>query len=245
MPELTETHEFAVEGTPDIFVRNRAGSISIARGAGNQVAVRITKRARNGFLSHAIEDDLARLVVNVTQQGTRIHIETDRSEPSGIFKNIQVDIAILTPTSTNLDLRMNAGNVDIRDIAGTIESTVNAGNFDIYGATIAGRSAFTVNAGNLTFEGALAPGAALAAEVNAGNLRLRLPHNTPAHLEARTDVGSIDVDGWPVRISRRFAQQETSGPLGEQPQGTLRLRVNTGNITVRAMSLPRRMSVAR
>lgn len=235
MPEVTDTYEFPVEGTPEILVRNRAGTISIARGAASQVAVRVTKRAHDGFFSRASESDLARLVVNVTQQGSRIHVETDTSASSGLFKNVQVDIAIVAPASANLDLRMNAGNVDIRDIAGTFASTVNAGNFDLYGVTISGRSSFTVNAGNLTFDGALAAGAALDAEVNAGNLRFRLPQNTPARLEARTDVGSIDMDGWPVRVSRRIVQQEASGPLGENPQGTLRLRVNTGNITVRAV----------
>jgi hypothetical protein len=235
MPEITESYEFAVEGMPEIVVRNRAGSITIARGATGQVAIRITKRAHGHLLSTVTEDDLARIVVNVVQSGNRIRVETDQHESGGILKSYQVDIAITTPTETNLELRMNAGNVDVRDISGAIESTVNAGNFDAYGTTLARHSSLTVNAGNLTLEGALAAGGALDAEVNAGNLRLRLPHDTPANLEARTDVGSIDIDGWPVRVSRRVVQQEAAGPLGTNPQGTLRLRVNTGSISVRSM----------
>lgn len=235
MPEITESYEFAVEGTPEIVVRNRAGSITIARGAAGQVAIRVTKRAHGRLLSNATEDDLARIVVNVAQSGNRIRVETDQHETGGILKNYQVDIAIMAPAETNLELRMNAGNVDVRDISGFIESTVNAGNFDAYGITLARHSSLTVNAGNLTLEGSIAAGAALDAEVNAGNLRLRLPLNTPAKLEARTDVGSIDIDGWPITVSRRVVQQQAAGHLGTNPQGTLRLRVNTGSISVRAM----------
>lgn len=235
MPELTETYEFAIEGAPEILVRNRAGSITIERGSDHQVAVRVTKRARGHLIGHATEDDLAKIIVNVTQQGSQIRVETDQREKGGTFKTYQVDIAITAPAETNLDLRMNAGNVDVRNITGFIESTVNAGNFDAVGITLAGHSSFTVNAGNLTLEGAIAPGAELDAEVNAGNLRFRLPRETPAYLEARTDVGSIDVDDWPINLSRHIVQQRADGPLGKNPQGTLRLHVNSGSISVRAM----------
>ena len=235
MPERTESYSFAVEETPTIQVRNRAGNISITRGEAHQVSVQVTKRAHGRFFSQPSDDDLARLIVNVTQQGSHIHVETEQREMGDIFKNIQVEIAIAAPADTNLELRMNAGNVEVRDMTGPVEGTVNAGNFDAFGVTLAGRSSLTVNAGNLTLEGRVAPDAALTAEVNAGNLRLRLPRNTPAYLEARTDVGSIDVGDWPVTVSRRVVQQEASGALGENPQGRLRLRVNTGSISVQAM----------
>lgn len=235
MAELTESYEFGVEGIPTLQIRNRAGIITITRGNSGQVSVQVTKRARGRLFSQATEDDLARLVVNVSQHGSQIRVETEQRELGGILKNCQVDIAITTPAETNTELRMNAGNVEVRDIAGSVEGVVNAGNFDAFGVTLANRSSLTVNAGNLTLEGAVAAGASLHAEVNAGNLRLRLPRNTPAYLEARTDVGAIDVDGWPVSISRRMVQQEAGGALGENPQGTLRLRVNTGSITVQAM----------
>lgn len=235
MPEHTEIHEFVVEGTPTVQVRNRAGSITITRGEARQVRVQVTKRAQGRLFSQPTDDDLAKVVVHVSQHGDAIRVETEQREMGGIFKNFQVDIAIATPAESTLQLRMNAGNVDVRDISGQTECTVNAGNFDALDVTLAGHSSLTVNAGNLTLEGAVAAGASLSADVNAGNLRLRLPRDTPAYLEARSDVGSIDVDGWPVTISRRVVQQEATGPLGDNPQGTLRLRINTGSISVRAM----------
>lgn len=231
----TETYEFAVSGTPRFVVRNRAGGIRFQAGAAGQVHVTVTKRARNGLLGSASEDDLKQIEVRVARNDDTIRIEVDHERGSfGLGKQYTVDIDVTTPATADLDLRMNAGNVEIRGVSGTTEGVVNAGNFDITDGTLAGRSSLTVNAGNLTFEGAIAQGAALNAEVNAGNLRLRLPQDTPAYLEARTDVGSIDVDGWPVNYSRQIVRQEATGRLGAEPQGTLRLRVNTGNITLRA-----------
>jgi len=234
MPEVTDTYEFAVEGTPEILVRNRAGSIVIARGAARQVSVRVTKRAQGRLLGRLTEDDLARLIVNVTQQDNHIRVETDQRDLGFSLKNCQVDITITAPAESNLDLHMNAGNVEIRDITGVIASVINAGNFDALHMLLAGHSTLTVNAGNLMLEGAVTPGAALDAEVNAGNLVLRLPHETPAYLEALVHVGSIDVGGWPISVSRRVVRQEATGALGNNPQGTLRLRVNSGSISMRA-----------
>ncbi|MGH2515131.1 MAG: hypothetical protein ACRDHP_05700 [Ktedonobacterales bacterium] len=235
MPESTDTYDFTVAGTPEIRVRNRAGALTIERGATGQVAVRVTKRTHGRGFGQATETDLAGIVVTVTQQENTIRIEAERNDLAGLLKNYQVDIAVMTPAETNLDLRMNAGNVDLRDLTGVLACTINAGNLDAARLTLTGSSSCAINAGNLSLEGAIAPGAALAVEVNAGILRLRLPRDTPAHLDARTDVGSIDIDGWPVSISRRIVQQQASGPLGAHPQGTLRLRVNTGSISLRAI----------
>lgn len=231
----TESYEFTISGTPRIIVRNRAGGIRVEPGAAGQVHVTVTKRARNGLLGSASESDLERVEVQVTQNGDTIRIEADHDRSFSLGKQYTVDIEISAPATADLDLRMNAGNVEVRNISGTIEGVVNAGNFDVTGGTRSGRSAFTVNAGNLTLEGVIAQGAALDAEVNAGNMRLRLPQDTPAYLDAKTDVGTIHVDGWPVNFSRQLVRQEATGRLGTEPQGTLRLRVNTGNITLRAM----------
>lgn len=230
----TETYEFTVSGTPRIVVRNRAGGIRFEPGAAGQIHVTVTKRARNGLLGSASAADFERVEVHATRNGDTIRIEAEHNRNFGIGKQYTVDIEISAPATADLDLRMNAGNVEVRGVSGTIEGVVNAGNFDIAGSTLSGRSAFTVNAGNLTLEGGIAQGAALDAEVNAGNMRLHLPQDTPAYLDAKTDVGSIHVDGWPVNFSRQLVRQEATGRLGAEPQGTLRLRVNTGNITLRA-----------
>lgn len=230
----TETYEFAVTGTPRIVVRNRAGGIRFQSGASGQVHITVTKRARNGLLGGVSEADLEQIEVRVSQNGDTIRIETENGRGFSLGKQYTVEIDVTTPATADLDLRMNAGNVEVREITGAIEGVVNAGNLDVVGATLAGRSSLTVNAGNLNVEGTVAQGAALDAEVNAGKMRLLLPRDTPAYLDARTDVGSIDVDGWQVNYSRQIVRQEATGRLGAEPQGTVRLRVNTGSITVRA-----------
>ncbi len=232
---VTETFEFAISGIPRFVVRNRAGGVRFQAGADGQVHIVVTKRAHNGMLGGVNKADLEQIEVHVSQNGDTIRIETEDDRGFSIGKQYTVEVEVTTPATADLDLRMNAGNVEVRGIMGTIEGVVNAGNFDVIGGTLAGRCSLTVNAGNLNLEGAVARGAALDAEVNAGKMRLLLPRDTPAYLDARADVGSIDVDGWPVNYSRRIVRQEATGRLGAEPQGTVRLRVNTGSITLRAM----------
>jgi len=109
---------------------------------------------------------------------------------------------------------------------------VNAGNLEMRGVTLASGSELTCNAGNLVIAAALATGASADLRVNAGNARLRLPTGTAAYLDARTHAGSIDVSGFPVQVTRRFAQATASGALGPEPQGTLTVRVDAGNVTL-------------
>lgn len=229
----TETYEFAVGGTPRIVVRNRAGGIRFQAGAAGQVHVIVMKRARGGVLGgDASEADLAQIEVRVSQNGDTVRIETEMDRGIGLGKQYIVDVEVTTPVSADLDLHLNAGNAEVRGISGTIAGVVNAGDFDVADGMLAGRSSLTVNAGNLTLEAAIAQGAALDAVVNAGTMRLLLPRDTPAYLDARTDVGSIDVHGWPVNYSRQLVRQKATGRLGAEPQGTLQLRVNTGSITL-------------
>ena len=231
----TETYEFAVSGTPRIVVRNRAGGIRLQASADGQVHIVIKKRAHNGLLGGVSQADLEQIEVRVSQNGDTIRIETENERGISLSKPHTVEIEVSLPASADLDLRMNAGNIEVRGISGTIEGTVNAGNLDVAGGTLAGRCSCTVNAGNLNLEAAIAQGASLDAEVNAGKMRLLLPRDTPAYLDARADVGSIDVDGWPVNYSRQLVRQVATGKLGAEPVGTVRLRVNTGSITARAI----------
>lgn len=231
----TETYEFAVSGTPRLVVRNRAGDIRFQAGADGQVRIVVTKRAHDGPSGRVSQADLEQIAVRVSQNGGAIRVETENERGISLGASYTVEIAVTSPASAELDLRMNAGNIEVRGISGTIEGTVNAGNLDVAGGTLAGRCSCTVNAGNLNLETAIAQGASLDADVNAGKMRLLLPRDTPAYLDARADVGSIDVDGWPVNSSRQLVRQVVTGRLGAEPVGTVRLRVNSGSITARAI----------
>lgn len=228
----TETFEFTVQGAPRLVVRDFAGNVRLNAGQPGQVLVRVTKKAR-GLLSSGAEGDLERISVAVVQRGDTISVEAELHRHS-LGASLSADIEITVPLQAHVDLRLNAGNAEIAEIEGSVKAKVNAGNLELRGGRLEERAELECNAGNLTIATALAPQATLDASVNAGNARLRLPRATAAHFDARTHAGSIDVSGFPVAVTRRFAQQTAAGPLGPNAQGTVTVRVDAGNITLDA-----------
>jgi hypothetical protein len=232
--KVSETHEFTVGGTPTLAIRNSAGSVKITRGPEAQVGVRVTKEVRGGFFNVADEGDLEKVQVHVTQSGDTITVETEWNKSFSFLKFVTVRIEVVTPATTNVDLRLNAGNTEMRDIGGAITAKINAGNFDGTGMTLGNGSRFTINAGNLVIRGALAPTASVDFDVNAGNLDLTLPASTATTLNARTQAGSISVSGFPVHISREIVRQQATGAFGESPSGVLSIRVDAGSVRIAA-----------
>ena len=69
--------------------------------------------------------------------------------------------------------------------------------------------------------------------VSTGDVTLRLPGDTQARLDARTNVGSITVNGWPLNATRMNRVGATAnGPLGDSPTAAIHVRVDSGDITV-------------
>jgi hypothetical protein len=230
---ITETHEFAVGARPTLAVRNRAGTLALAAGADGQVHVRVTRRAR-GIPARLSEAELAQVPVQVVQEGDTIRIAAREAEEFHPGREYSVDFEIVLPRTCMLDLHVNAGTVEARGLQATATAQLNAGTLELRDTVLTGDNRLEVNAGTISLDGALAPGATLSAEVNVGKLQMRLPHETAVELTAKTDVGSVSVDGWPVQITRRIMTQEASGRLGTEPRGSLRLHVNTGSIALSA-----------
>lgn len=230
----TQQHEFSVTGRSRLIVRNFAGNVTLRPGPEGQVNVQVTKRVRGGLFGSADEADLEKIHVEVTQSGDTIRVEAESPGRSLLSKQINIDVEITAPRGTDIDLQLNAGNSAIEGIEGRVTAKVNAGNLEMRNVTLADGSALTCNAGNLIITAALAAGASADLRVNAGNARLRLPADTAAYLDARTHAGSIDVSGFPIQVSRRFAQATASGALGPNPQGTLTVRVDAGQATLSA-----------
>ena len=231
---VSETFEFTFAGVATLDARLSVGALSIEPGVDGQAHVVVTKRARHGFLGRddITEDELAEVVVTVEQRGDRIVIDGPRRRNGRSLNNISIEVTATVPRATNLDLRISAGQASARGVAGRIAAQVDAGNFEAEEVTFADGSQLTVNAGKVVASGALAEGASLAVDVNAGSVRLELPRTTAVNLDARAQVGALDLVGWPVQVQRRFVEQRASGPLAPNAKGELRVRVNAGSVAI-------------
>ncbi len=227
---ISENHEFTVGDGARLEVQNRAGNVSVAKGAAGQMRVVVTKRAR-GLMGGATEADLERLQVEVTQSGDTVRVITGRGVDTSLFKHITVDLDITVPATVDLDLRLNAGNTRVHDITCGLRAEMNAGNVDLIGVTIRGASQLTLNAGNLTLRGTLAEGATLETQVNAGNARFAFPADAGIAVEAKTTAGSLHSDIEQIRVSRHFASASASGTIGASRGARLRATVNAGSLS--------------
>jgi hypothetical protein len=222
----TTTQTFVVSGTPNLVISDAAGNVTIQQGGGNQVAVQVTKHAW-GITDADAKGVLNNMVVNVSQSGTTITVQT---QWSGSARQ-SIDVLVTVPRQSNADVHLGAGNIDARQLTGAITLDTGAGNVTADTATFAGTSRLHTGAGNISVNGAIATGAAVDILVGAGNATLTLPSDTPAHLTASTGVGNLTITGWQIPVSGMVGHS-ASGDLGSNPTGTLTIQVGTGNLTL-------------
>lgn len=235
-PEATQTlsRTFAVSGRDTLVIRDSAGNVTVTRGGDGQVGVQITKRVRSlpGAEAQRVLESVA---VDLTQDGNSVTIQTHFPGDSGSTSGASptVDVQVTAPQASQLDINAAAGNVTIREIAGQMTVTATAGNIEAQNAIFAGFSRLSASAGNVTLDGEMNSASVLQADVKAGNISLRLPAPISAHLDARTDVGTITVSGWQVSVTQvGTTGAQAVADFQPGPTDQITLRVGTGNITV-------------
>jgi len=64
----------------------------------------------------------------------QLHSALGAMTPNGAekYNELQVEVAVQVPHNSELEVRLDYGELDIRDIAACITTVVNAGNVDIY-----------------------------------------------------------------------------------------------------------------
>lgn len=121
----TTDQTFVVSGAPTISLQDHNGTISFTRGAEKSVVVHATKRA-------ATDDLLAKLQVNIQQDGDHISIDTTGDNTAGFAlfgdNGIAVDYQIEVPAHADLaPIRSSNGRIEITDIAGQFDLSTSNG----------------------------------------------------------------------------------------------------------------------
>lgn len=230
------SQSFHVAGVPTVRIHSNTGNVQVATGEAGTVTVAYEKQAR-GWDRGDAENALRNITVTTTQAGDVLDVQVNGPDWSGPHfwgdRSVRLDLTV--PTQASIDTTLNAGNVDVRGVTGTVTVQNDAGNVTLDGVTLTGTSSVRDDAGNIEVRGALQGGASLEARTNAGNVRLTLPKATAAHLTATTHAGNIDVDpAWAVAVSRSYAGGTATGDLQPDPRGTLTLETDAGNITLDA-----------
>jgi putative adhesin len=228
----TTTQTFTVSDIPALDIHNASGNVQVRRGMSGIVTLQITRTARDASQSTA-QANLDKIAVHTTQTGDRIAIATDFQDVGFFASSSTVNLLITVPPSTNIAADVTAGGVQIDSITGQIEITSGAGNVALQDVVLADGSQLHVATGSVTVRGALAVNAAIDITLSTGDVTLQLAANTTSRLDARTNVGAIQVNGWALQpTSINGVGAVVNGTLGAQAAGTIRIRVDTGDITV-------------
>jgi hypothetical protein len=232
-------HNFLVNDTPTLIVRNPAGSIHIHRGKVNEVLVQGTKHITTIFGNN--QD----LPVEFAQEGNTIRVKADGmgGNPNVSLNNMgHVDLDITVPEFCDLQVDGNAGVIrvtgtngkaNLKTSAGAIhieqatmedaQITTNAGTLNFEQSLLKGQANIETNAGTIHFAGVINAGGNYRMHTNAGTIHTSLPGSSSFVLKAHTDLGTV---------KNEFG----NSVVGGEPHATLDLRTNLGTIHVERIS---------
>lgn len=224
----SEIRTFLVSTQPRIIIKNQVGTIRVHPGsAEDRVTIQANKHARGWAHS-----DIA---VNYDQNVVKNRITVKAGQKWSFLHPQSLDFDVTVPRMVDLDLKTDAGSINISDISGQVVCINDAGSIKVNGAHLRGDSQLKTDAGVVTFTGSLDPIGSYRMTTDAGNVTVLLPENVSFRLDAKTDVGSINSD-FPLNVQRVFPGGKAHGDIGMPPYPSLKLRTDVGSISLRRAS---------
>lgn len=141
-----------------------------------------------------------------------------------------VSFRIQAPSRQNASINSSNGAVTLTGLDGTLRAETSNGS--VHATDLAGDVRLTTSNGSLqvALAGTTWSGAGLEATTTNGSLRVEMPRDYSAHVNARVGNGSLNVDR-PVTVSGRI-DREIDTDIGKGGP-TLRLRTGNGSLTIR------------
>lgn len=236
------THNYPVNGKPEIAVDTNDGDVEISPGTSDQVNVRVTVRGVK----------ISDMQISGNQTGNHVDIKVHK--PSRIcigFCFQEIRIYVQVPRDSDLNLHSGDGNLHVQDIKGKMELETSDGDMRLQGiegslranthdgnVDVSGRFDFlSLRTGDGNIEAELnstaSPQPGWSVRTGDGNMRLRLPENFAADLNAHTGDGSVKVN-FPITTSGSMSEHTVRGKLNGGGLG-LDLQTGDGDIEVEKM----------
>jgi hypothetical protein len=207
-----------LSATGSFSLENTNGSIHV--GSWDQPRVRI--EASKGAASHRA---LERLEVVVEGQGDHVAVRT-RMPRGGLFfqGGGKVDYSITVPRGARVEVRNVNGRVEIEDVEGGVRGTTTNGSVEL--DDVAGEVDAASTNGSVEVKLArLGAGDRDRLRTTNGSVRLTLPRDAQAEIEAHTVNGSIHCD-FDLRGGAHLGRRRLEGRIGA---GGARLELRTVN----------------
>jgi hypothetical protein len=195
-------HAVATHTPKTISVDNEVGSIDVE--AWDKPGVQIDARKRG-----ATEDDVHAITITVKPDGDTLDVASDLGSGGNGRK---VAFTLHAPARVNLTLKQSVGGIEAKGFTGDLDTDTSTG------------------AASITMGRAAAP-QHIHIEVTIGGIRLALPGDTSASVEASATVGGMTSD-FPLTIDHGSVGQRGSGNIGSGG-ATIELSTTTGGIEIK------------
>jgi len=239
--EFHKTYPISAQGR--IEIDNLNGAVHISSWDRNEVQVDAVKTARS-------KERLDEATIEVDSDANHLSIHTHYPEHDHTFWSddrhdnpATVEYTLIVPRQARLDeVKLVNGALDMRDLAGEVQASCVNGRIEAQSLT--GRS--ELNAVNGSIEAAVErmPASTLKFSSVNGSVRVTLPSDASADIEARTMSGSISNDFGLSAERHRFVGSSLDGQLGSG--GTLvKLSTVNGSIKIQHAADGRPLSPAK
>jgi hypothetical protein len=164
-----------------LAVNGDAGSVNLHTGDG-PIQVKETYQYSSGRprTEHRVEGDTLRLT------------DTGCGGNQVIFNKCETRYDIQVPAGTVVEVKLDAGAIRIKDLAGDLTAETDAGRIEGTGLR-SGQALVKSDAGAIDLRFATAP-TRTEARTDAGRVELHLPAGTSYAVDASTDAGKVDVN---------------------------------------------------
>jgi hypothetical protein len=223
------SHSYPVTAKPEVTVNSNDGDVEVLVGSNQQVDVRVITRGWK------IKDD-----VQITGNQSGNHLEIKLHKTSNVcfgvcLQSIRVEVRV--PRESDLNIHTDDGNVRVENVTGNLQFETGDGDVrlrnvegslhaDTHDGNVEVNGRFNVLSlhtgdGNIDAEvGAVtAPQSGWLLRSGDGNIRLRLPGNLGADLDAHSGDGAVNV-GVPVTAS------------GVGKENSFRGKINGGGVSI-------------
>jgi DUF4097 and DUF4098 domain-containing protein YvlB len=223
-----------VDTPASLTVVNPVGKVTVRAGDGDRIDVRATKTVR-ALTPGRAQELLTRIGIRAESAGNQARIRVDFPETRG-FRTASVDLVITVPRRTQLDIEIRVGQIHVDGVEGSMRLRSRVGDIRLRNVVLPGDSEVETDVGEVRFTGRLPREGEVTFTTQVGEIRIELPEDSRFILDAKTDVGDIHSEfTLEERESERAGAvgQTLRGRVGADPEVTLVLRAQTGDIEVR------------
>jgi Toastrack DUF4097 len=227
--EVTEeiTQSFAVSSGSKLSLNNLNGSVSLVSGNDGEIRVFAIKKAVSN-------EDLERITVKMSENGNEVVIDTKYDKNSGNYSNSgSVKYTVTLPDDVSLSkVELVNGSLKLDNIKGDI--SVDLVNGSVKGSGLTGNTEVSSVNGSIkldyqTLENSVDK---INLETVNGSIKLYLPENSGADVEAETMHGSLTSD-FGFKVDKQvFSGKEMTGSIGN---GHTKIDLQSVNGSIKVM----------